>query len=176
MESRFSAFMTDSGFQKECGGGIDFRFRRKGSQRHDLIEVQFDKYLRPRFILNFGTVPAEGLTDAYGRHIDADDVHIAHLVERGRLNALPKILVEHWFGLGRLRIWPVETAAERQVEKLIKLFPQVERWFASGTVGWNLAIRTEPLNAPGARRKIMEAKGTWPPSGWTKEDQDRLRV
>jgi hypothetical protein len=174
--SRFSEFVADWGFEKERGGEMDFRFRRKSPQRHDLIEVQFDKYLRPRFILNFGSVPTEGLIDAYGRHIDADDVGIAHLVERGRLNASPKFLMEHWFGLGGLTIGPVERAAEGQVEKLIKLFPQVERWFATGIAGWNFAIMIEPVNAPGVRKKFMEAKGTWPPAGWTEEDQDKLRM
>jgi hypothetical protein len=176
IRSRFSEFVAGHGFERERGDTLGFRFRRKTDQRHDLIEVQFDKYLRPRFILNFGTVSSDGLIDAYGRHIKAYDVRISHLVESGRLNACPGFFLEHWFGVGGFTISPPERVAERQIERLIRLFPQVERWFATGRAGMNLSVRTEPINMPGARKKFMEAKGSWPPEGWTKEDEDKLRM
>jgi hypothetical protein len=176
VRSRFSGFVERFGFEPEPGTALDFSFRRRNPQKHDLIEVQFAKYQRPKFILNFGQVAVDGLIGAYGRHVEVDDVHIYHLVENGRLNACSRLVLEHWFGVGPLAIRPPENAADREIEKLIRLFPQVERWFMTGRTGWNLSVRKWPTNAPGVRKKFMEARGTWPPARWTQEDQDRLRM
>jgi hypothetical protein len=173
---RFSEFVHRLSFESEPGGALQFPFRRRNPQKHDLIDVQFDKYHRPRFILNFGQVGLDGLIDAYGRYIKVDDVRIYHLVEGGRLNARPRLVLEHWFGVGPPAVRPVESAADLEIEKLIRLFPQVERWFTTGRIGWNLSILKKPENAPGVRKKYMEAGGTWPPARWTQEDEDRLRM
>jgi len=139
--------------------------------------VQFDKYQRPKFILNFGKVPTEGLIDSYGRFVKADEVRISQLVEQGRLYSCPKLtFLEHWFGVGYFTMLPPKRAAEAEIEKLIRLFPQVDRWLDSGETGSNVQIWERLHNAPGVAKKALQAKGMWPPEGWTEEDERALRM
>jgi hypothetical protein len=176
-KSRFLAFIKERGFEADGTDSLTFRFRRKVKERHEMIEIQFDQYHRPMFVLNFGTVPSDGLVDAYGRLVEANNVRIFHLVERGRLYSRPRFLSlsGRWFRVG-LGLGSPEEKAKLQVEKLIRLFSQVETWFASGAKALNLEISTWPQNAPGVAKKAMEARGSWPPEGWSKEDEKALRM
>jgi hypothetical protein len=171
--SRFAELVKSRGFERRRGSVRLYRFRRKSAERHDLLEVQFDRYMRPRFIVNFGTVSSDGLVDGYGRNLAADDVQIVHLPVSGRLNACPRLLLEYWFGVGWVTIGSAERAAELQIDKLTRLFPHVEHWFATGRAGLRLAVRNEPQKAPGSRKKFMQEKGIWPPPGWTEENNER---
>jgi hypothetical protein len=159
--SRFAELVKSRGFERRRGSVRLYRFRRKSAERHDLLEVQFDRYMRPRFIVNFGTVSSDGLVDGYGRNLAADDVQIVHLPVSGRLNACPRLLLEYWFGVGWVTIGSAERAAELQIDKLIRLFPQVEHWFATGRAGLHLAVRNEPQKAPGSRKKFMQEKAIY---------------
>jgi hypothetical protein len=171
--SRFAELVKSRGFERRRGSVRLYRFRRKSAERHDLLEVQFDRYMRPRFIVNFGTVSSDGLVDGYGRNLAADDVQIVHLSVSGRLNACPRLLLEYWFGVGWVTIGSAERAAELQIDKLTRLFPHVEHWFATGRAGLHLAVRNEPQKAPGSRKKFMQEKGIWPPPGWTEENNEK---
>lgn len=37
------------------------RLKRQRGSKLDVVEFQFDKYRRPRFVINFGVVPEEGI-------------------------------------------------------------------------------------------------------------------
>lgn len=177
-KSRFSEFLKELGFERNGDSLISYQYRRRLEQRHDIVEIQFDKYKRPRFILNFGKVPAQGIIDSYGRFVKADKTRISQLVKQGRLYAYPKFtFLENWFGVSWITIWPPEKAAEKQIEKLIRLFPHVDHWFNTDAIrSSNVYIWKWPHNAPGAAKKAMQAKGMWPPHGWTEEDEKMLRM
>lgn len=177
IEREFTEALRRSNFEPDGKSGLAYLYRRRG-QKHDLVEVQFDKYRRPTFIVNFGQVSADGLVDAYGRYIEAAKVHISHLVHQGRLYACPKVVTfwECWFRAGRLLVRSPEDAAKREIQKLIRLFDQVENWLSTGAVGPNLHIWHWPQNGPGVAKRAMEASGKWPPEGWSDEDERRLRL
>ena len=179
IKSRFADFVGERGFERERADSLFYPFRRRHEARHDLIEVQFDKYHRPKFVVNFGQLPAEGIIDAYGRFVDSDSVGVAHLVQRGRLYPTGRSLLlgePAWFAVRWWNSRRPEKAAEVQIEKLIRVFTQLEEWFRSGKAGPSLRIHRHPINAPGAIKKSMEERGIWPPTGWTEKDEKALRM
>jgi hypothetical protein len=176
IKTSFTEFLQSRGFEKFDEDRLTYRFRRQADGRQDLVEVQFDKHRRPKFVVNAGRHPAEGIVDAYGRFVNADKVHVSQLVDQAGLYALPKtIFWEPWFGIGRLSIRTVESAARREIERLTRLFDQVERWLTAGSRGPSIYVRTVRQNKPGFAKATLTAKGLWPPDGWTEGDEAALR-
>src|SRR5690242_8201562 len=177
IRSQFLRYLEGHGFEEDDGREQIFGYRRRLADRHDLVEVQFDRCQRPKFILNFGKVDGNGLIDAYGRHVEAENTKIFLLVEQGRLNAFSKPeFLEHWFGPRWWSVGSTEVMAVAAVQRLIQLFPQVDNWLVDGRLGPNLRIRHSPHNASGTAKRALEAKGLWPPEGWTAEDERSLRM
>ena len=177
IRSQFLRYLEGHGFEEDDGREQIFGYRRRLADRHDLVEVQFDRGHRPKFILNFGKVDGNGLIDAYGRHVEAENTKIFLLVEQGRLNAFSKPeFLEHWFGPRWWSVGSTEVMAMAAVQRLIQLFPQVDNWLVDGRLGPNLRIRHSPHNASGTAKRALEAKGLWPPEGWTAEDERSLRM
>lgn len=175
LKEDFHGHMVRLGFQSERRYDNFFPYRRVRDESDDLIEVQFDKYGRPRFVLNFGSVPADGIIDAYGRFVPTKDVRIAQLVQHGRLHAFPYSTI--WFRPNTLLGFRSdEVAVNKVISHFIFLTEQVERWFRTGVSGPNLQIYSDQWNAPGARKKSMQERGVWPPEGWTEEDEKALRM
>lgn len=163
------------GFQPEKKRNEFYSFRRPGEERDEIIEVQFDKHNRPKFVLNFGIVPANGIIDAYGRFVDKGNVQIAHLAKSGRLYALP--YSQFWFRPNVLfGFRTLECSVKKGVAHLIHVFWQVEQWFETGELKPNIRLYTNQENGPGVRKKSMQERGVWPPEGWTKEDEASLRM
>jgi len=175
LNENFDEHIAQLGFNPERRRGDIFPYRRIREANNDLLEVQFDKYGRPRFVLNFGIVPVDGVIDAYGRFVEAKDVCIAQLVQHGRLYCLPYLPV--WFRPNRLfGIRSPEYSVNKVMSHFILLFVQVECWFLTGASGSHLQICHDQWNYPGIRKQSMQQKGTWPPEGWTEEDQKSLRM
>ncbi|HRN82635.1 MAG TPA: DUF4304 domain-containing protein [Nitrosomonas europaea] len=175
LKEDFHEYMLQLGFQPEHRRGDVFPYRRIRDGSNDLVEVQFDKYERPRFVLNFGSVPADGIIDAYGRFVPAKNVCIAQLVQHGRLHAFPYSII--WFKPNTLLGFRSdEVAVNKVISHFIFQAEQVERWFRAGISGPNLRIYSDQWNAPGVRKKSMQERGVWPPEDWTEEDEKALRM
>lgn len=170
----FGSFLAQAGFRSD-GKQNDFYFyRRELPERYELVEVQIDKYHRPKFVINFGFVSKDGIIDPYGRLFPASEVRVAQLVLNGRLYRWPCsrawFHVHTFFGLRS-----PEISVKSEIDHLIKLFQQVEKWFEAGSVGPNLSIYKDLENEPGVRRKSMQERGVWPPDGWTYEDEEAVK-
>lgn len=169
----FSAHLVQLGFQPETRRHDFYPYRRLGQECDDLVEVQMDKYHRPKLLLNFGIVPSKGIVDPYGRFLDRTKVQVAHLTQNGRLYSWPYSIA--WFSPNTFfGLRSPESSVKAEVAHLINVFRQVERWFETGESGPNIWIYGNPENAPNVRRKSMQERGVWPPEGWTKEDDEAV--
>lgn len=74
----FGMYVLGLGFQPEKKRNEFYPYRQSGKERDEIIEVQFDKHNRPKFVLNFGVVPENGIIDAYGRFVGRENVQIVN--------------------------------------------------------------------------------------------------
>jgi hypothetical protein len=113
--------------------------RRKGADL-EVVEVQFH---RARFVLNFGVVPPTGVDLPWG-HFAQDDVGCGGLPESYRLYRRRSIM--QWFALARFGA-DRRQRASKTVDRVIALYPQIEAWFATRTVGPHLRKSSFPFPA-----------------------------
>jgi len=117
------------------------RFMRWNGDKLELVDIQFDKHGRAKFVLNLGVVPPEG-ADNYLGHVKQLDAGIVHLPKNARLYTGNPYLMR-WFGFPLLKV-PVlrNPSAEDIVQHAIRLFPQAEAWLREGVVGPNVRAQT----------------------------------
>ena len=109
-----------------------------------MVEVQWDKYGRPRFVLLFGTCPAEGLRldDVV---IPPDETLPTWCADIGSLQPRRGTATRTWFRqdatvLQRVMGRPALRAPDEVVNELVELFPELERYWADGEVGPHLRL------------------------------------
>ena len=172
LTDNFSLYLAELGFKRD--EEADLYWRELDGFR-ELVEVQFDKRQQPKFVVNFGKAPLNGVVDSYGRHLPVGSVRIGNLVVAGRLYRFPFSIL--WF-----RVYLVfglrspDASVKSEVSRLVALFEQVLEWFRTGKVGSNLSISNRSENEPGARQKSMKERGVWPPDNWTEEDERALHM
>ena len=117
------------------------RFMRWNGDKLELVNVQFDKHGRAKFVINLGVVPANGV-DYVGSHYAQMDADISALPQNARLYAGNPYLM-HWFGFPVLKV-PVlrNPSAEDVVKDAIRVFPQAETWLREGKVGPNIRVQS----------------------------------
>lgn len=121
-------------------------FRRIATERVDVCDIQWDKYGRSRFALNFGSCSALG-ANCHGKEIKAADVTPSSAPRWGRLIPGPSRTTSGWFrqdrGLVR-RIWAGARLkpAEEVVAELTAIFPEVEDYWQRGIVGKHISVMT----------------------------------
>jgi hypothetical protein len=170
----FCAHLSSLGFERCKRSSLFYPYRRRSLRGYDLVEIQFDKYHRPKFVINFGVLPGDFIVDSYGRWVDVEKVCIGQLVQQGRLHRRPRSI--RWFGIGGLsRFMFTENAVRREVLLLKELFEQVELWFQTAATGPNLSLWENNHNKPGAGRASMVARGVWPPDGWTAANEEAVK-
>lgn len=149
VKSDISAYMAERGFERykaDDSSGLDYFFRRTVGDHWQLVEIQFDNRHRPKFVLNFGKFPVGGIVDPYGTYVVDDKVRYFMLPERGRLYRGRVLFFWTWFGVSALaeKIFGREAVIAAEIRRLMKAFPQVERWFDEGTVGPCINIERLP--------------------------------
>lgn len=165
-----SRYFAERGFEALPAEDLFQRNTRLANDRHELVEVQFDKHGRSKFVLNFGVVPIAGIVDGYGRLRPPSSVRVADLCQSGRLYRWPWTIC--WFGRTQDLVHERESPdVEPSLLAMQRLFGQVENWFATAKAGRNIKIDTHAHNFPGVRKASMEKRGQWPPEDWTIEDQ-----
>lgn len=140
MMSDFGRYLAEHGFERYKAGdssGLDYFFRRQVGDYWNLVQIQFDKRHRPKFILEFGKFPVGGIVDRYGRHVADDEARCYMLPERGRLYRSRALFFWVWFGVSAFaeKIFGREAAIAAEIRRLMMGFSQVEQWFGSGAVG-----------------------------------------
>lgn len=108
------------------------RLKRTRGQNLDVIEFQFDKNGRPKFVINFGVVPPDGVTLPWGDHLDQNVADVSALSEAYRLYS--SSLRARWFELGLLSSKNEQTITSL-VDKAIVLSNEINKWFECKTAG-----------------------------------------
>jgi hypothetical protein len=132
----FVPFLRDKGFAVDMKDAPRlYTFRKTVSDLVLECNVQWEKYGSPRFILNFSKRGPTGL------------------IASGRLAPSQRWTTAGWFRQDRLWIERLFSfskfyPAEQVVAQLIALFPEVEEFWKSGTIGPH--IRLLPVPRPRA--------------------------
>lgn len=119
-------------------------FRRTVGESLHVFDVQWDKYGRPRFVVNFGICPASGL-HLSGKDIPPDQVLAGWAPQGGRLQPRPGASDANWFRqdtplLARLFSGATLRPAPEVVAQLTQLFPELEAYWSTGTVGKHVRV------------------------------------
>jgi hypothetical protein len=138
-------------FAESRGFAIDQRdaptfttFRRTAGNVLQIFDVQWEKYGRPRFVINFGTCPASGLV-LPDQTIPPGQVLAAWTPQGGRLQPRPGATTGSWFRQDRpflMRLFgaTILRPAPEVVTHLMQLFPEVEAYWSAGIIGRHLRI------------------------------------
>lgn len=129
LKREFYPFVEARGFVRQRATHPLFtEFRRQRDGMVQVFEIQWDKYQRPRFVLNFQR--AEGM-QAPSR------------TARGRLQRRRGGSLACWFGLHKpwlavLRSGRLHYRPEEVVQELMRSFPELEAWWLCGEEGPHL--------------------------------------
>jgi hypothetical protein len=145
LSERFIPYLRSRGFEQ--GGdasGADARstspfgmFERNHGTVTDIISIQFDKYRRAKFIVNFRKDPPEIVKFRSAK----DNLGFVQL---GRLHSRPRSA--RWFTMRTfLGFRSPEKCAKAIVDRLMILFPEVESWFKDGTMGDHIRLIPIPM-------------------------------
>lgn len=114
-------------------------FRRVDGGTIQVFDIQWDKYHRPRFVLNFSEAPAGGV-EFGGKRYTADDICAVHCGSYLRLQRRRGGGGSCWFQLRRpvieqlvslKRDYPPETVASQVVQR----FGEIEDWWRDKSIG-----------------------------------------
>ena len=114
-------------------------FRRRMRSGVQILEVQWEKYGKPRFVVHFGTCPAEGLPLQSGVS-SPDDTLPTWCPDSGSLQPRRGVSSRAWFRqdstlVQRLLGQPALRAPADVVDELLEIFPELERYWTTGDVG-----------------------------------------
>lgn len=131
-----------------------FEFHRIVDGELHVFDIQWEKYGKPRFVVNFGKCPADGV-EFNGESLSPDQVSPAHCSVKGRLQPGKGSMTSSWFRqdkpllarlLSRESLYP----PDQVVGQLIALFPELEAyWRGSGNTGSHLRLLKLPLSEKG---------------------------
>lgn len=150
-------FFERSGFVRGKATSLFAPFSRPAADVVHVFHVQWDKYHRPRFVINFGEVRASILASLPAEELKSMELvnHSENLLrlKRGRggtMGSWFQLRKPFWTGLATLS-WNY-TPAE-VVGQVIANFPEVEAWWKTRQIGPNIGVlRTS------SRRSAEEAR------------------
>ena len=125
VKKRFHPLLEQRGFVKEKPQSPYFTtYRRVRDDVADLIDIQWDKYWRPYFVVNF----------SQGKPEDENFLHL------GRLQRKRGAPMFCWFNIKRPWLNKLKTgkwyyAPEEVVDELIDAYEELEEWFRSKRAG-----------------------------------------
>lgn len=146
LKRTFFPFVQGRGFCIDHRDAPTFtRFRRHTPEAVHLFEVQWEKYGAPRFVINFGTSPPQGL-EINGELHAPERLYVGWLPRNGRLQPKGGTSSRSWFRQDEslLRRWMPGSrklrAASDVVDELLHLFAELEAYWNDGTVGQHLRM------------------------------------
>jgi len=125
VKSTFYPFAERAGFERLRGETHFTCFRRASDDNVDLFDIQWDKYARPYFVINFGQCTLGAERDCY---------------KPCRLQRKRNGSLSSWFNLRKplleaLRSGQLKYTPDEVVSQLIAWFPEVEAWWATRAEG-----------------------------------------
>jgi hypothetical protein len=141
----FVPHLRDKGFSLDMRHAPQFfTFRKIDTDAVYVCDIQWEKYGRPRFVLNFGKCSADSVSFR-GERLLPGDIFPVHTPERGRLAPGRQWTTGGWFRQDRplvkrfvhfSKLYP----AEEVVSQLIALFGEVEEFWKSGFIGPHIRL------------------------------------
>lgn len=157
LKKRFHPLLRERGFTLDAGDGPNFQtFRSIVDGEVFIVEIQWEKYGRPRFVLNFGRSPASEIV-IDGTTVTPGQLSTPLCREHGRLHPGPASTTRGWFCQDRhflLRLigMPPRPAAE-VVDELLGIFPELDSY-------WRTGVSTRHLHRYGPIRQGTTVSGT----------------
>ena len=145
IKARFVPHLRDKGFSPDMRHAPQFlTFRRIDPVSVCVCDIQWEKYGRPRFVLNFGQCSASGVT-VRGERVAPTDVFPSLTPKTGRLAPGRARTTAGWFRqdrplVERLVSWSRLYPADEVVSRLIALFAEVEEFWKSGATGSHIRL------------------------------------
>lgn len=145
LKQDFFSFVEKTGFsidpRNQPGSTV---FRRSVGSVVQIFEIQWEKYGRPRFALHFGTCAAAGL-QIQGQVHHTGSVLPTWCPDTGSLQPRRGTSSRSWFRqdrplLQRLLLRPAMREPSEVVGEVLALFPELERYWATGEVGKHMRI------------------------------------
>ena len=140
VKDRLYPVIAQRGFVRGKGAHPLFAgFRRQRDGKVQVFEVQWDKYHRPCFVLNFGEAPL-GELEVNGTHVSADEVGPAHCPAGGRLQRYRGGSLNCWFRLRKPWMKVLTSGSwnfrpEEVADEVTEAFQELEEWWASKVEG-----------------------------------------
>jgi len=143
LKARFYPFAAARGFVLDTTHApFSVDFRRITLDGVDVFDLQWDKSGQPRFVVNFGHCPLDGAVH-HGERVAPDKVLAYMGSSSGRLQPGKGAGTHCWFSQDRpffrrvvLRQQP--RPAADVVDELLRLFPELERWFEHRRIGTHM--------------------------------------
>lgn len=109
-----------------------------------VLNVQWDKYNGPLFVVNFGEGPRGGVR-LWGKHVAGEALEPQDCPESGRLQRKRGPHMRCWFRVNKplfeaVRTMKLRYTPEAVIDQLLEVFPEVEQWWQHRTVGEHLEI------------------------------------
>jgi hypothetical protein len=143
----FVPLMEGKGFRTDSRDLPHFlAFRRITPDRIYVCDIQWEKYGRPRFVLNFGSCGSQGVV-CHGKEINPADVTASATPWRGRLMPGRPPSISRWFRQDRSLLqglWKGSSLRppDETIRDLIDLFTEVEDFWNSGIIGKHIQVLT----------------------------------
>lgn len=145
LRSTFYPHATKLGFEIDKRWQPQFVvFRRLAADKVDIFDIQWDKYHRPKFVINFSEAPLDRV-EFGGKFIDTKDLMVAHCGTFHRLVRDQNKFFYRWFQLRRPLIEQV-LKLKRNYEpdeiatQVIDRFSEVEKWWEKKIIGKHVQI------------------------------------
>jgi len=146
IKANFLPLMVGKGFEPDLSLMPQFMtFRRITPDKIYVCDIQWEKYGRPRFVMNFGNCGPRGVV-CHGNEIDPVKIFTSHTPEHGRLAPGLGATASGWFRQDRTLLdWLLARSrmksAEDVVADLIRLFVEVEEYWSAGKLGRHIRVR-----------------------------------
>lgn len=109
--------------------------RFSGDTLH-VVEIQFDQHGEPRFVINFGISPKEGVVLPWTR-LDQIDAPVSALPNAWRLYS--SWILNRWFTAAAIFSRGHDSGSRNVVDRALALLPEIDNWFRDGVVGKHMA-------------------------------------
>jgi hypothetical protein len=139
-----------AGFARGKSTSLFTTFRRQAGDVVHVFDVQWDKYHRPRFVINFGAASLSGLLQK-NQVAGVEGIEPHHCPDMLRLHRRHGGSMNSWFQLRR-PLWEKVTtlswnhSPDEVATTVVSLFPELEAWWATRAVGPHVRLL---LSRPG---------------------------